>query len=95
MDDILKIDLCHPANTLTNTNDILKVNFYYLANTLTNTDKILKIIPYHLASALTNTDEKTDNFIKRRLVMSNQLLTSPHLVIIKDNNFIYQQIYDL
>lgn len=47
------------------------MNFYYLASTLTNTNDILKIALYYLASTLTNIDDKADDFIKKKLVISN------------------------
>ena len=38
MDDILKIDLCYLANTLTNIDDMLKIVLFHLTSTLTKTD---------------------------------------------------------
>lgn len=85
------LDLYHSANT----DEILKVDLYYLANTLTNTHKILKVIFYHLANILANTNHKTNDIIEERLVASNQLLTLCHWMIIKNDNFISQQVDDL
>ena len=69
---MLKIDLCHLANILTNINDMMKVAFCYLANTLTNIDN------------------ETEYFTREKFVMSNQLPTPYHWMMLKDNNFIPQ-----
>ena len=44
----------------------------------------------HLASILTNTNDKADNFSKKRLIASNQLLIIGHLIMLKDDSFIPQ-----
>lgn len=76
INDMLKMDFYYLANILSNTNDILKINIFYLVNTLTNTNKILKVASYHLASTLTNTNNKFDNFTKKKLIATNQMLIS-------------------
>ena len=58
------------ASNLTDTNSSLVSNFHYLASTLTNTNDIFKVNPYYLVNTLTNTNDITDNFIKKRLVIS-------------------------
>ena len=59
------------ANTLANTNGLLASNLYHLVYTLIYINDMLKVNLYYLASILANTDNKTDNFIKKRSVISN------------------------
>ena len=65
------------ANTLANTDGLLSSDFSYLVSTLIKTNNMLKTNLCHLASTLTNTDDKVDKFIKKRSIISNQLLI-PH-----------------
>lgn len=67
-------DLYYLSNILARNNILLASDFSHLANTLANIDNMLKANFYHLASILINTDDKTDNFIKKKLIVFNQLL---------------------
>lgn len=69
---------------------MLILDFYYLANTLININDKLKVDLCYLASTLTITNNKADNFIKKRLVISNQLSILCHSVMLEDDNFIPQ-----
>ena len=51
--------------------DILKIALCHLTSILINSDDILKVVFCHLASILININNKTDNFIKGKLVLSN------------------------
>ena len=64
----------HLANTLANTDSLLILNLNHLVNPLINTDNILKVKLCYLANILINTNDKTNNFTRERLVLSNQLL---------------------
>ena len=71
-------DFYQLTSILANTNNILRSDLCYLANILININDILKIDFYHLVGTLANTNNKTDYFMRGRLVTSNQLLTLQH-----------------
>ena len=54
------------------------LDFYYLANILANINNMLKPNLYHLNIILTNTNDKANNFIKKKSIAPNQLLTLYH-----------------
>lgn len=60
------------------TDNLLVLDFCHLVNNLTNINDMLKIDFCHLAHILINTNDKVDNFIKKRLVVFNQLFTFYH-----------------
>ena len=78
MSHITRQDFYSLASTLANINELLILNLYHLISTLTNTNDILKVDLYYLANTLINTNDKTDNSIKKMLVVLNQLLTPYH-----------------
>ena len=69
-------DLYYLSNILAYNNILLASNLSHLANTLANIDDMLKANLYHLANILINTDDKADKFIKKKLIVFNQLLIS-------------------